>query len=202
MLLIGFQILDLISVAEVGVDIIGKGHEHKDAVHHGDDVDSLLAHVRHQNHSGQADEQYGGADLSGDQRAGKHSALAVGDQTGDELETFLDDKQQDQIPQDGMFDAQTDDQRKLSHFIRDWVEELAECGDHIEFPGDLSVDHVSQTGDCQNQGGDNIVTGLGRIEINGHIDRDQKQPKQTEQIRDGQYFFFPIFDHGYILQPW
>ncbi len=33
----------------------------------------------------------------------------------------------------------------------------------------------------------------GGVQVNGHIDRDQHQPEQTEQIRDGENLFFQFF---------
>ena len=188
-------------MAEVSADIVGKGDDHEDAIDNGDDVHSLTCDIGEQDHHCQTYKQNGGTDFAGDQRAGEHTALAEGHQTGKELETLLDHKQNHQMPEDGVLDAQADDQRELGHLVGNGIENFADGGDHVVLAGDFSVYQIGQTRDSQNDGCGNIVFCLGSIEVDGHIDRDQQQTEQTKKIRNRKYFFFPILDHEYILLP-
>ena len=90
--LICIQILDLIAMAQIGVDIIGESHNHKNTIDNGNDIHCLGADIGQKYHDGQTRKQNCGANLTRNQSACQHAALSVSDQTCKELETFLDDK--------------------------------------------------------------------------------------------------------------
>ena len=157
------------------MDIVRKSHDHKDAVDNGDDIYSQSADIGQKDHDDQTGKQNRGADLTGDQCACEHTALSVGDQTGEELEAFLDDKENDQMEQNGKLDAQAQNQGELRYLVSDGIQYLTNGGGHVEFPGDFAVYKVSQAGDCQNNSRADVIPGLGGVQIDSHIDGDQQQ---------------------------
>ena len=174
-----------------------KGDEHKYCIHQCDDGHGFLGQSGDHHHHDQAEEQDRGADLAGHQRTVEDLTLAPLDCTGDQLEAFLDHKETGEIPQDGVPDRQTYDQRELGGLICYGIQEFSKGGGHIKMPGDLSVDHIGQAGYSQDRSSQIIVPGtIGsqiRIKINIHIDRDERQTEQTQHVRYGKYFFFPVF---------
>ena len=86
----GVERLDHGGVGVVHSCVADKGNQNNQTVQCGDHVDSRLAQLRHQNQNDEAEEQYSGADLAGDQRASEHLTLTQGHQSGDHLETFFD----------------------------------------------------------------------------------------------------------------
>ena len=119
----------------------------------------------------------------------------------DELKQFLDDEQRQHREQLGMLQRKAHRQGELGDLIRQRVEDFSQRGDHIEAPGDFSVDQVCQAGNRHDRAGGDILIGLGRAQIDVNVDGNQRQPEQAQQIRNGENFLFPVLDvHGSFLR--
>lgn len=169
-------------MGEVGAGIVDKGYQHKHAVDGDNGGDPARIHIRQHHHQDQTDEEDRGADLAGDQSAGEHFALAQGQKTCDQLEAFLDDEQNRHDPQNRIPDGQADDQGKLSCLVSHRIQNLANVGDHVEVPGDLTVHQVGDAADRKNRGRQEIVRSFIGVQIYNYINRNQNDPKQAQQV--------------------
>ena len=89
----------------------------------------------------------------------------------------------------------------MGQFVGNGVKDLADRGDHVKVPGNLSVNHVGQAGYGKNGTCDKVITHFRGIEVDDHIHRDQNQTEQAQKVRDGEYFFFPVvYENGFFLR--
>ena len=117
----------------------------------------------------------------------------------DELKQLLDDEQRQHREQLGMLQGKAYRQGELGDLIRQGVENFSQSGDHIEVPGDLSVDQIRQAGNRHDRPGGDILVGFGGAQIDVNIHGNQRQPEQAQQIRNGENFLFPVLDVCFFL---
>ena len=174
------NILNFLVFAKVGQDVADKGNQEKNSISQNDQINGDLVQIWEKYEGNQTDKHYSGANFSSHQGAGESLSFANVKNCYKQLEKFFCQKQDQDRIQNGISGRETQDQRKLGKFVRQGIQDFADIGYHIEFPCNLTVYHIGDTGQGHDGTGCNVLNSFLCIQIDMHIHRNQNQPEQAK----------------------